>query len=195
MPRSLTRILLLSATVGASSLFYGINPANSQEMAKVETKQEQTQKYGKHDHTRKYYESNFSGDNLDSLEQEVDSHPTFLGKIRLSDVYHEIKQVEKAFSSAKQAIALNPKDWEGYQNAGSALVELNRLDEARKYLANALKLSPVYPEMVYTSLGELENRRGNLWVSIEWFDKALSINPSFQPARQYRQNVMAKFSH
>lgn len=61
-------------------------------------------------------------------------------------MYQMEKQHEKAIEEYKEAIQINPKDADAYNNIGAVLIELERYEEASEYLRKALQVDPRHPE-------------------------------------------------
>ena len=183
---TLNRILnraILSAAIGLGGLLGGPTTADSQDIVKTETKQEQRQKYEKHDHTKEFCKINFTSKNISDLETELAEHPSFLGGIRLSDLFFETSQIEKAGQATKDAIRMSPNDWKGYVNLATYFEFKNNYPSAFKQANKAIFLAPDNP-LTHSALAILYFNKREFLQAASTFKRALDIDPKCEPAKR-----------
>jgi type IV pilus assembly protein PilF len=85
---------------------------------------------------------------------------------------------EEADIYFKKAIQLSKRDSKTLNNYGQFLCSQNRQPEAEKYFLEAVD-NPLYetPEITYSNLGTCANRASQIDEAVNYFEKALSINP------------------
>jgi serine/threonine protein kinase/Tfp pilus assembly protein PilF len=90
------------------------------------------------------YHSLSTGDLIQAIEVVElwrQTYPRDYGpRARLSSLYRLVGDVEKALSASREANQLNPRAYVPYVNMGTSLVKLNRFDEARVVIDEALAL-------------------------------------------------------
>jgi len=128
-----------------------------------------------HDHSEEFYVKTY-GNDIASLKAELKQHPTSKGYVKLSDAYFEHNQLKKAAEAARQAIKIDPNNWEGYHDLGTMLTGLGDLDGAWEKYNTALRLSPNNPTP-YSGLAEVALRKGDPTMAISLIQKALTITP------------------
>lgn len=185
----LTGAIGLSDIIGQPNQIYGEGGAKE----KTEKGQVKVPNYEKHDHSKKFYEFFFNSKSISVLESELNRHPNNKGYIRLCELLFEIQKYDQAALSARKAIQLNAKDWEGYASLGACLGVVGNHEKAWQQLEKAKQIDPNHPE-IFLCFGEIENRRGNLRSAVTYFNKALKIDPSYKPALDYRQEIISRIS-
>lgn len=191
--QTLMRHSILSILIGCTPLsglehaIAQIQPEESSETEDQPTEEEQV----KHDHSEEFYAKSFTAENIFELEKELKEHPTSRGYVRLSDLYCGKKQFPKGKLAAEKAIALDPMNWEGYQNRGACLSTLGQLEEAWKTFEKAIKLSPERPEPYY-SLGVIEGKRRRYTSALIFYKKTLQIDPNDSLAKEAIREINEK---
>jgi predicted O-linked N-acetylglucosamine transferase (SPINDLY family) len=89
--------------------------------------------------------------------------------------------LEEAAASYKQAIVLKPDFAKAYNNFGTTLQELGRLDEAEANLTQAIGLKPDYAE-AYNNLGAMLKKLGRLDEAEARFRQAIALKPDYAEA-------------
>jgi Flp pilus assembly protein TadD len=84
-----------------------------------------------------------------------------------------------------------PGNTRAWLNAGHAALSTGRLDEARRMLLEARRLSPCYA-YVQMNLSALEARVGDLEASLRWADEAVRCNPGFALTHHYRGSALER---
>ena len=86
---------------------------------------------------------------------------------------------DQAIVAFRTVLEINPSFPPAYANVGHVLSRMGRPDEAMEHLRYAIRLSPKDPSMGIWSLyaGEIELERGHDQAALEWFRRAVEINP------------------
>jgi adenylate cyclase len=103
----------------------------------------------------------------------------------MGDVYLWKKQHEKAISSYRKAIALDPNDADGYYGLGNVMNWAGRPEEAGKLIKKAMRLNPMYPVWYLWVLGQSHFLKREHEEAINIFSEILHRNPNFLPAHPY----------
>ena len=98
----------------------------------------------------------------------------------LGESYFMSGKAERAIDEFKSLIQLDPSP-RSYTFMGLAYRHLGRFDEARKYFAEGLRLSPRDAACLF-NLGYIEEHQGNHAKAEELFQQALRSNPDFSEA-------------
>jgi tetratricopeptide (TPR) repeat protein len=85
-------------------------------------------------------------------------------------------------SAQKKAARAQEKDPQYQYSLGAAYLQVNKLDEALKYLERSLALNPRY-FLAWNAIGLAQSMKGNFQEATAAFQKSLEINPQFTEAR------------
>ncbi|HEX9163613.1 MAG TPA: protein kinase [Thermoanaerobaculia bacterium] len=97
----------------------------------------------------------------------------------------------KALKTAREAVAVNPRDPVAHAYSANALAKLSRFDEARDEINAALKLDPTNQDVLY-SAAVVSLLRGSPDVAVGWLQRAVAAgypvtdlqrDPEFKSAR------------
>ena len=132
---------------------------------------------------REAYRRQMSGDldgAVDYYQQSIALHPTAEAHTFLGWTYSFQGNLDAAISECKEAIAVDPEFGNPYNDIGSYLIKLGRLDEAIPWLESALK-APRYEPRHYPhcNLGQVYWAKGMLGKALEEFEQALQIEPEY----------------
>jgi tetratricopeptide (TPR) repeat protein len=94
----------------------------------------------------------------------------------LGQVYALTGANDQALDCFSKTIAIDPNYSEYYNDRGSLLLKMDRLEEAEADYLRAIELSPPYLE-VFTNLGQCYRRMGNLQAAIRYYSRALDLEP------------------
>ena len=133
------------------------------------------------------YRAQMKGDfvNASRLYQEsIQIYPTAEAHTFLGWVYSSVHRYEDAIQECKTAIAVDPDFGNPYNDVGSYLMKLGKLDEAIPWLEQA-KIAKRYGARQYPhmNLGRLYLSKGDQLSAIREFGKAVEIEPRYLPAR------------
>jgi Tfp pilus assembly protein PilF len=117
-------------------------------------------------------------------------HPTAEAHTFLGWTYHFQGKIEDAISECRRAIEVNPEFGNPYNDIGSYLISLGRLDEAVPWLEQAIQASRYEPRHYpYFNLGRVYYAKGMINRAREYFQQALRIEPDYTLARQAIENI------
>ena len=95
-------------------------------------------------------------------------------------VFFQRGYLDQAEASFRIALRDEPSSAEALYGIGSVCLNQQRNAEARELFARALKLSATYPDTLpnsWNNLGILSTREGRMNDAVEYFQKALQLNP------------------
>lgn len=144
------------------------------------------------------YEFQMSGDFEQAVyfyKKSLEIEPTAEGYTFLGWTLSFLGKLEAAVAECKKAVELDPDFGNAYNDIGSYLIQLGRLDEAIIWLEKA-KRAPRYanPEFPYANLGRLYELKG-LWpLSMIEYRKALELNRDYVSARNALEKLQARLN-
>ena len=101
---------------------------------------------------------------------------SFAARHRLAGFYLQQGKVPAAIPHLQRAQQIDPSQYAVGYDLAVALIELNRLDDARAQVRRLLELKDVGE--VHNLLGDLEERAGNLVAAAEAYQRASHMDPS-----------------
>ena len=121
---------------------------------------------------------------IDLYRQSIALHPTAEAHTFLGWTYSFQGRYDEAIAECKEAIAVDPEFGNPYNDIGSYLLKLGRLDEAIPWLEEAIK-APRYEPRHYPhcNLGQVYWAKGLLAKAKSEFERALEIEPGYPHAR------------
>jgi len=139
------------------------------------------------------YKSQMEGDYDRAVElyrDSLEAHPTAEAHTFLGWTYHFQGKMEEAIAECKRAIAVDPEFGNPYNDIGSYLIELGRLDEAIPWLEQAIQAPRYDPRHYpYFNLGRAYYAKGMISRARECFREALRLEPRYTLARQAVENI------
>ncbi len=133
------------------------------------------------------YRAQMSGDYDRAVElykTSIETHPTAEAHTFLGWTYHFQGKVEEAIAECKRAIAVDPDFGNPYNDIGSYLISLGRIDEAIPWLEQAMAAPRYEPRhFPYFNLGRAYMAKGMILRAREYFQQALQIEPEYALAR------------
>lgn len=133
------------------------------------------------------YRAQMSGDYDRAVElykTSIETHPTAEAHTFLGWTYHFQGKVEDAIAECKRAIAVDPDFGNPYNDIGSYLISLGRIDEAIPWLEQAIAAPRYEPRhFPYFNLGRAYYAKGLILRAREYFQQALQIEPEYALAR------------
>ena len=144
-------------------------------------------------HLRDAYRRQMAGD-LDgaiaSYRRSIDLYPTAEAHTFLGWTYSFQGRYEEAINECQRAIAVDPEFGNPYNDIGSYLLELGRLDEAIPWLEKALRADRYEPKhFPHCHLGHVYWRKGELARAEGEFRRALELSPNYEQARVGLESV------
>jgi Tfp pilus assembly protein PilF len=117
-------------------------------------------------------------------QESIALHPTAEAHTFLGWTYSFQSRLDEAIAECKAAIAVDPDFGNPYNDIGSYLIKLGRLDEAIGWLEKAI-LAPRYEprHFPHCNLGQVYWAKGLLAKAKSEFARALEIEPDYPFAR------------
>jgi len=127
---------------------------------------------------------------IDFYKRSIEIHPTAEAHTYLGWTYSFQGKLEDAIDECKQAIEVDPEFGNPYNDIGSYLTKLGRLDEAIPWLERALK-APRYEPRHYphANLGQVYWAQGQLMRAISEYERALELQPGYEVAENALESI------
>src|SRR5262245_4707259 len=123
-------------------------------------------------------------DAIRRYQESIALHPTPEAHTFLGWTYSFQGRYDDAIAECKTAIALDAEFGNPYNDIGSYLIKLNRLDEAIPWLEAAIKAKRYDPRHYpHCNLGQVYWAQGLLGKAASEFERALEIEPEYAFAR------------
>jgi tetratricopeptide (TPR) repeat protein len=136
---------------------------------------------------REAYHRQMAGDlegAIAGYQQSIALHPTAEAHTFLGWTYSFQGRYEEAIAECKEAIAVDADFGNPYNDIGSYLIKLERLDEAIPWLESAVEARRYEPRHYpHCNLGQVYWKKGMLGRAAEEFARALEIAPDYPFAR------------
>ena len=118
---------------------------------------------------------------IESYRQSIELHPTAEAHTFLGWTYSFQGKLEDAIAECKEAIVVDPEFGNPYNDIGSYLIKLGRLDEAIPWLEKAIE-APRYEPRHYPhcNLGQVYWAQGQLARATAQFERALELSPDYE---------------
>ncbi|MCH8206115.1 MAG: tetratricopeptide repeat protein [Chloroflexi bacterium] len=115
---------------------------------------------------------------IDAYLESIEAYPTAEAYTFLGWTYSWMGQYERAIAEAKKAVEIDPDYGNPYNDIGTYLIELGRLDDAIPWLEKAMQAkryaSPHFPHM---NLAEIWVRRGMWDEALASYEAVLLLRP------------------
>lgn len=122
-----------------------------------------------------------------AIQIEPDYVPALINQ---AIAYQELRDAPNALKLYEQAIGFNPGDAQIHYNYGFLCYQVNKLTLAEESFRNVLKLNPRHLS-AYNYLGLCYLNNDKPEIAIEFFQKALAIEPAYKYAID-NKNIAAK---
>ena len=133
------------------------------------------------------YQRQMAGDlegAIAGYRESIEVHPTAEAHTFLGWTYSFQGRLDDAIAACKDAIAVDPDFGNPYNDIGSYLIKLGRLDEAIPWLETAIKAARYEPRHYpHCNLGQVYWSKGELNKAIGELERALEIEPNYTFAR------------
>jgi Tfp pilus assembly protein PilF len=121
---------------------------------------------------------------IDAYRLSIALHPTAEAHTFLGWTYSFQGRYEDAIAECREAIAVDADFGNPYNDIGSYLIKLERLDEAIPWLESAIKATRYEPRHYpHCNLGQVYWKKGMLGRAAEEFARALELAPDYPFAR------------
>ena len=130
-----------------------------------------------------------------AYQQSIALYPTAEAHTFLGWTYSFQGRYEEAIAECKEAIAVDADFGNPYNDIGSYLIKLERLDEAIPWLESAIKAPRYEPRHYpYCNLGQVYWKQGLLGRAAEEFRRALEIEPDYPFARAALEAISSQLN-
>ena len=132
---------------------------------------------------------------VELYKRSITLYPTAEAHTFLGWTYSFQGRYEEAIAECKEAIAVDADFGNPYNDIGSYLIKLERLDEAIPWLESAIK-APRYEPRHYPhcNLGQVYWKKGLLGRAVAEFQRALEIEPDYPFARAALETIRAQLN-
>ena len=123
-------------------------------------------------------------DAINNYKLSIQNYPTAKAHTYLGWAYSLHAHYEEAIEECKSAIELDPDFGNPYNDIGSYLISLGRLDEAIIWLEKAIDAEDYDPRhFPYFNLGRIYERKGDWFTAMNYYEDALELNPEYEIAK------------
>jgi tetratricopeptide (TPR) repeat protein len=125
------------------------------------------------------------GNAMRLYQESIQTHPTAEAYTFLGWVYSFLGRYEDAITECKNAIAVDPDFGNPYNDIGSYLTQLEKLEEAIPWLERAITAKRYEPRhFPHINLGRIYLAKGDMLKAIREFGEAVKIEPRHLFARK-----------
>ncbi len=144
------------------------------------------------------YEHQISGEFGQAIrlyKESIAVFPTAEAYTFLAWTLSMLGRYEEAIELCQEAITLDPELGNPYNDIGAYLIELKRFDEALPWLQMACE-APRYEARHYPlmNIGRIFHERGDYRQAIIYYNKALELEPFYQPALWAKQILWGRLN-
>ena len=136
---------------------------------------------------KKAYDLHLTGkidDAINNYKLSIEYYPTAKAHTYLGWAYSLHSKYEKAVEECEFAIELDPDYGNPYNDIGSYLIKLDRIDEAISWLEKAIEAVDYEPRHYpYFNLGRIYEKKGDWFTARKYYEDALKINPDYELAK------------
>ena len=119
------------------------------------------------------------------FEESIELHPTAEAHTFLGWSMSYLGRLEEAIEECKKAIEVDPDYGNPYNDIGVYLIDLGRPDEAIGWLEKATEAKRYCCyQFAHFNLGRVQLMKGQLREAKRSFERSLSYDPNYLPARQ-----------
>ena len=124
------------------------------------------------------------GNAMRLYQESIQTHATAEAYTFLGWTYSSLDRYDDAIAECKHAIAVDPDFGNPYNDIGSYLIKLGKLDDAIPWLEKAMTAERYEPRhFPHLNLGRLYLAKGDQLKAAREFGKALEIEPRHRQAR------------
>jgi len=136
---------------------------------------------------KKAYDLHLRGkidDAIRNYKLSIENYPTAKAHTYLGWAFSLRAHYEEAIEECKTAIELDPDFGNPYNDIGSYLISLGRLEEAIIWLEKAIDAQDYDPRhFPYFNLGRIYERKGDWFTAMNYYEDALDLNPDYEIAK------------
>lgn len=129
---------------------------------------------------------------IELYKKSIEVQPSADAYTYMGWAYSMMGEHEKAIELCMKAIAIDPNFGNPYNDIGSYLIALGKLDEAIPWLKRAT-VAPRYEPRHYPhiNLAKIYMAKGMLYDALKEINQALRLAPEYLPAHALRHQVLA----
>jgi tetratricopeptide (TPR) repeat protein len=121
---------------------------------------------------------------INNYKLSIENYPTAKAHTYLGWAFSLHAEYDKAIEECKAAIELDPDFGNPYNDIGSYLISLGKLDEAITWLEKAIDAEDYEPRhFPYFNLGRIYERKGDWFTAMSYYEDALELNPDYEIAK------------
>lgn len=128
-------------------------------------------------------------------QRSIDTHPTAEAYTFLGWTYSMMGRLDEAIEMCQEAITVDPSYGNPYNDIGVYLMEKEQWEEAIPWLEKATIASryenPQFPLM---NLGRAYEKTRRFRTALQYYDKALEIDPLYLPASWSKSALLGKMN-
>ncbi len=102
----------------------------------------------------------------------------------------QLRHWKNSFALFKRAVEVTENNYLMHNNYGSALLGMNRLDEAFKHFQESIRINPQHEKALH-NMGVVAIGKGNIDQAVTYFEKALEIDPNYANAHYKMGSALA----
>ena len=120
----------------------------------------------------------------DLFRKSIELHPTAEAHTFLGWSLSYLDRLEEAIAECKKAIEIDPDYGNPYNDIGVYLIDMDRPEEAVPWLEQAMAAKRYCcHQFPHTNMGRIHLMRGDIAKAKRAFERALSYDPTYRPAR------------
>jgi len=128
---------------------------------------------------------------IELYRKSIDVFPTAEAWTFLGWAYSMRGNYEGAIEACKKAIEIDPDFGNPYNDIGSYLIELGKLDEAIEWLEKAKRAKRYEPRHYpYINLAKVYMLKGKLYDALREIEDAIKINSTYKPAHMLKHQIL-----
>jgi tetratricopeptide (TPR) repeat protein len=135
------------------------------------------------------------GEAIRLYKKSIATYPTAEAYTFLGWTYSTLGRYEAAIELCQKAIEIDPDFGNPYNDIGAYLIELGQHEEAMPWLEKALAAARYearhYPLL---NIGRIYQERGDYRQALTYYDKALELEPFYQPAYWAKQLLWGRLN-
>jgi Tfp pilus assembly protein PilF len=136
---------------------------------------------------KKAYDLHLNGEIDDAIKNyklSIEYYPTAKAHTYLGWAYSLHSKYEEAIEECEIAVELDPDFGNPYNDIGSYLIKLNKLDEAISWLEKAIEAADYEPRHYpFYNLGRIYEKKGDWFTAMKYYEDALNINPDYEVSK------------
>ena len=147
------------------------------------------------DQAQRYQMQGRFADAISLYQQSIAWHATAEAHTYLGWTYGMMRRYDEAIEQCEKAIIVDPTFGNPYNDIGSYLIEVGKWDEAQPWFEQALDAGrydvPHYPLL---NIGRVHEHFGRFRSALEYYNKALRIDPIYRPALMAKYNLLSRMN-